>query len=103
MSEQNAIGFGLALRLARRELRGGLAGFRIFLLCLILGIATIASVGSLSSALVAGMGAQGQAILGADIDFRLTHRQAFDEEKAWLEAQGTVSEIATMRTMVRLE
>ena len=64
MSEQNAIGFGLALRLARRELRGGLAGFRIFLLCLILGIATIASVGSLSSALVAGMGAQGASHIG---------------------------------------
>ncbi len=32
-------GLGLALRLARRELRGGLGGFRIFLACLMLGVA----------------------------------------------------------------
>ena len=68
------IGFGLAMRLAGRELRGGLSGFRIFLLCLILGITTIAAVGSLSASLVAGMQAQGQSILGADVDFRLVHR-----------------------------
>ncbi|MDC0131985.1 ABC transporter permease, partial [Alphaproteobacteria bacterium] len=103
MSQQNPIGMGLALRLARRELRGGLSGFRIFLLCLVLGITTIAAVGSLSSALVAGMGAQGQSILGADVDFRLTHRQAFDDEKTWLDQQGEVSQIATMRTMVRFD
>ncbi len=32
----------LAWRLAGRELRGGLKGFRIFLACLALGVATIA-------------------------------------------------------------
>ena len=36
-----------ALRLARRELRGGLRGFRIFLACLALGVAAIAAVGSI--------------------------------------------------------
>jgi hypothetical protein len=36
----------LFLRLAVRELRGGLAGFRIFLACLALGVAAIAAVGS---------------------------------------------------------
>ena len=95
------IGFGLAMRLAGRELRGGLSGFRIFLLCLILGITTIAAVGSLSASLVAGMQAQGQSILGADVDFRLVHRQAFDDEKAFLDAQGELSAVATMRAMVR--
>ena len=33
----------LALRLALRELRGGLRGFRIFLACLALGVAAIGS------------------------------------------------------------
>ena len=45
----------LALRLARRELRGGLRGFRIFLACLALGVAVIAGVGSLSAAIKAGL------------------------------------------------
>jgi putative ABC transport system permease protein len=35
----------LAVRLMRRELRGGLRGFRIFLACLALGVAVIAGVG----------------------------------------------------------
>ena len=64
----------LALRLARREMRHGFSGFRIFFLCLVLGIFTISAVGSLSASMVAGMAAQGQAILGGDMDFRLVHR-----------------------------
>ena len=65
------MGWGLAAKLAQREMRGDggrgtkwgfLPGFRIFLLCLILGIFTISGVGSLSAALVAGMVAQGQSI-----------------------------------------
>ena len=45
----------LALTIARRELRGGLRGFRIFLLCVALGVGAIAGVGSLSDALVDGL------------------------------------------------
>ncbi len=102
------LGWGLALKLARREMRGGpeaknLAGFRIFLLCLVLGIFTIAGVGSLSAALVGGMSAQGRSILGGDIDFRLVHRAAFENERQWLDKTAIVSEIATMRVMARLQ
>ena len=96
------IGWWLAFKLARRELRGGLSGFRIFLLCLVLGISTIAAVGSLSASLVAGLQAQGQQILGGDADFRLLQREAFDNEKIWLNQQGAVSMVATLRAMVRL-
>ncbi len=39
-----------AARFARRELRGGLKGFRIFLACLAIGVAAIAGVGSVRSA-----------------------------------------------------
>ena len=38
----------LAFRFARRELRGGLAGFGIFLACIALGVAAIAGVGSVA-------------------------------------------------------
>jgi len=44
----------LALRFARRELRGGFAGFRIFFLCLVLGSAAISGVESLSDAFLTG-------------------------------------------------
>ena len=104
------LGWGLAAKLAQRELRGDggggtkwgfLPGFRIFLLCLILGIFTISGVGSLSAALVAGMVAQGQSILGGDIDVRLIHRPASADERDFLSGHGRLSQIATMRAMLR--
>ncbi|WP_288904084.1 FtsX-like permease family protein [uncultured Sneathiella sp.] len=91
----------LALRFARRDLRGNLRGFRIFLACLILGVAAIAGVGTLSSSITAGLRANGQVILGGDIDIRLTHRGAVEDERRWVEEQGRVSEIQTLRAMVR--
>ena len=104
------LGWRLAARLAQREMRGDggrgtkwgfLPGFRIFLLCLILGIFTISGVGSLSAALIAGMVAQGQSILGGDIDARLIHRPASPDERDFLSGHGRLSEIATMRAMLR--
>ncbi|MCG8691766.1 MAG: FtsX-like permease family protein [Minwuiales bacterium] len=84
---------------ARRELRGGLKGFRIFLACLTLGVTAIAGVGSLSSAIVEGMRDNGRAILGGDVALRLTHRPASDEELAWLTGEASVSRSMEMRSM----
>jgi predicted lysophospholipase L1 biosynthesis ABC-type transport system permease subunit len=39
-----------AVRLARRELRGGIRGLRVFLACLVLGVTAIAGIGSLAAA-----------------------------------------------------
>lgn len=91
----------LSLRLARRELRGGLHGFRIFLLCLALGVAAIAGVGSLSAALVAGMNADAQRLLGGDVELRLTHREADAAAVAYLEDTATVARSIEMRAMAR--
>lgn len=55
----------MAGRLARRELRGGLSGFRIFLACLALGVAAIAAVGSVRQAIQAGLAQEGASLLGA--------------------------------------
>jgi len=92
----------LATRLARRELRGGLRGFRVFLACLILGVAAIASVGGVSNALILGLAEEGQALLGGDLNLRLTHRPVSNEERAWLDGNAAnVSEISDMRAMAR--
>ncbi|MEM8791532.1 MAG: FtsX-like permease family protein [Pseudomonadota bacterium] len=88
------------LRIAIRDLRGGLAGFRVFLVCLILGVAGIAAVGSISQAISNGLAAEGREILGGDVSVSLTYRAATDEERAWFEAQGVVSEIADLRSMI---
>jgi putative ABC transport system permease protein len=93
---------GLALRLARRELRGGFGGFRVFALCLFLGVAAIASIGSLSRALITGLADDGRTLLGGDIDLRLTHRDATAQQTAWLTERGDLSHVAEMRAMLQV-
>ncbi len=90
---------GLAWRLARRELRGGLSGFRIFFACLALGVAAIAGVGSLSDALLTGMASQGRVLLGGDVAVGLVHRETTPQEHAYLAQRGRISEIKSMRGM----
>lgn len=90
----------VAWRLARRELRGGLQGFRIFLLCLALGVGAIAAVGSVRAAIEAGLAREGAALLGGDAELRFTYRFADDDERAWIDEQAAmVSEIVDFRSM----
>jgi predicted lysophospholipase L1 biosynthesis ABC-type transport system permease subunit len=48
------IDLGQAWRLARRELRGGLHGFGVFLGCLFLGVFAISAIGSFTAAAARG-------------------------------------------------
>jgi putative ABC transport system permease protein len=96
-------GWALAWRLARRELRGGIKGFRIFLACLMLGVAAIAGVGSLAVGVSAGLDADARQLLGGDLDFTLTQRAATPDERAALAGGGAVSMIAEMRAMARTD
>ena len=89
----------LAWRLARRELRGGLSGFRIFFASLVLGVMAIAGTGSLAQAMLTGLAQQGQVLLGGDVQVRLVHRGANAQELAFLKSYGRVSETTTMRAM----
>ena len=89
----------LLLRLALRELRGGLRGFGIFLACIALGVAAIASVSSLSRSLTEGISREGRRILGGDMAFSLLQREAAAPERAFLESKGRVNVVATMRAM----
>ncbi len=91
----------LAFRLARRELRGGLKGFRIFLVCLMLGVALIAAVGSVADSVRAGLARDAQALLGGDLEFRLIYRPATADERRFLAEAGEVSETREMRAMAR--
>ncbi|WP_243370050.1 ABC transporter permease [Microvirga solisilvae] len=90
----------LILRLAFRELRGGLKGFGIFLACIALGVAAIASVSSLSRALTEGISREGRRILGGDMAFSLIQREASAPERAFLDSKGQVNVVASMRAMV---
>lgn len=92
----------VSARLALRELWAGLAGLRIVLACIALGVTAIAGVGSFSQSLVEGLARDGRAILGGDVAFSLVQREASSEERAVLAEKGRLSAVATLRAMVRV-
>ncbi len=93
-----------AARMARRELRGGLHGFRIFLACLTLGVAAIAAVGSARTGIEAGLAREGAALLGGDAEMRFTYRFAEPGERIWMEDTATaISEVVDFRSMAVVE
>lgn len=90
----------LPLRIALRDLRGGLRGFRVFVLCLMLGVAAIAAVGTVRDAIARALADQGAVLLGGDAQVSFTYRFASDEERAFLAGIATrVSQIADFRSM----
>ena len=91
----------LALRFAARELRGGLRGFHVFIACMALGVMAIAGVGSVASGLADGLAREGRVILGGDVAFSLSLREASADERAFLDRRGRLSLGATMRAMAR--
>ncbi|MGI9350518.1 MAG: ABC transporter permease [Rhizobiaceae bacterium] len=92
----------LAVRFALRELRGGLRGFYIFLGCIALGVAAIGGVNSVAQSITNGIAAEGQAILGGDLSFSLVQREAGPAQKSFLNSNGSITTLITMRGMARL-
>ena len=88
-----------ALRLVRRELRGGLRGFGVFLACLFLGVFAISAIGSFSAAARSGLLADAGALLGGDLEIRLSQRPVTEEQRSFLQQQGQLSAVAELRTM----
>ncbi len=90
----------LSARIARRELRGGLSGFRVFLACLALGVAAIAAVGLVRAAIERGLQDQGAVLLGGDAEMEFTYRFASDAERAFMARNARkVSEVVDFRSM----
>ena len=91
----------IALRLAWRDLRGGLGGYWIFLVCIALGVAAIAGVGSVAGGLSDGLGREGRTVLGGDAAFSTVSQPLGPAETDWLAARGRLSQVVTTRSMAR--
>jgi len=91
----------LALRLARREMRSGLGGFRLFIACLALGVAAIAAILSFSRAVEEGLRADAREILGGDVAVSLLYREATPEQVAFLRSRGELVRWIDSRSMAR--
>ncbi|WP_449242216.1 ABC transporter permease [Desulfovibrio sp.] len=99
----NAAGLLLAVRLARRELRGGLRGFGVFLACLALGVGAVSCVGLLNASLEAGLRRDARTLLGGDLEIQQSHLPPRTEALDLLAGMGRVSLQARMRGMAHAD
>ncbi len=94
----------LAWNIARREMRSGLKGFRIFLACIALGVGAIAAVGSLNYSVKAGLDSDARRLLGGDFDFRNQHREASSTAATYLKNNSTaISKTIEMKAMAQTD
>ena len=89
----------MAWKLAMRDLRGGLRGLRLLIICLFLGVAELAGVGSLGQAIQAELTTRGQEILGGDIQLSVAQRDATPGERTEFADIGVVSRSIRIRAM----
>lgn len=94
----------LAWRIARREMRTGLKGFRVFLACLALGVAAIAAVNSLSQSVKAGLLDDARMLLGGDVSVRMQHRPIAGDELQYLKDNArALSSVVEMKAMAQTD
>lgn len=91
-----------AWTIARRDLRGRFVGLRLLIVCLFLGVATLAAIGSLTVSITDELANRGQSILGGDIEIGIAQREATQDELDGLKTEGELSETIRMQAMARL-
>jgi len=90
---------GTIWRIARRDLSARIRGLRLLAICLFLGVATLAAIGSLTASIADELANRGQTILGGDIEIGIAQREASAAEKQAFKSVGTLSETVRLRAM----
>ncbi|MDY7099106.1 MAG: FtsX-like permease family protein [Pseudomonadota bacterium] len=80
-----------AWKMARRDLNARFKGLRLLLVCIFLGTAALAAIGTLTASIERELEASGQVILGGDIEVEVWQRSLNDDELAALADLGKVS------------
>lgn len=87
--------------IARRDLHAGFRGLRLLFICLFLGVATLAAIGSLTAAITGELSSRGQLLLGGDVEVSMMQREASAADKKALAQSGRLSETIRMRAMAQ--
>ena len=69
-------------RISRRDLSARIRGLRLLAICLFLGVATLAAIGSLTAGIADELSRRGQTILGGDVEIGIAQRAATQAEMA---------------------
>lgn len=88
-----------AWRIARRDLNARFRGLRLLLVCIFLGTAALAAIGTLTAAIERELANRGQELLGGDLEVEVWQRDLSDEEKAALNDYGEISGGTRMQAM----
>ena len=87
----------LALRIARRELRGAAGGFVFLVVGIAIGTAAIAAIGLMSAAVLDGMRDSAQDSIGGDVSLRLYHRPPPQAHLQAFRKAGALDLVAELR------
>ena len=83
--------FSTAWRIARRDLNARFKGLRLLLVCIFLGTAALAAIGTLTAAIERELASSGQELLGGDLEVEVWQRDLRADELAALQEYGEVS------------
>lgn len=89
----------MAWRIARRDLSSRFKGLRLLLVCLFLGTAALAAIGTLTGGIERELSSRGRVILGGDIEAAVWQRGPTPAETAAFAALGPVSAGTRMQAM----
>ncbi|ODT00517.1 MAG: ABC transporter permease [Erythrobacter sp. SCN 62-14] len=99
MSGSARLPWATVWQIARRDLNARFKGLRLLVLCIFLGTAALAAIGTLTAAIERELASSGQELLGGDVEVALWQRALSDEERGALAKYGTVSEGYRLQAM----
>lgn len=91
--------WGGAWSIARRDLNARFKGLRLLLVCIFLGTAALAAIGTLTASIERELQSSGQALLGGDLEVEVWQRDLSEEELAALAEYGELSGGFRMQAM----
>ncbi|WP_338466719.1 FtsX-like permease family protein [Novosphingobium sp. ZN18A2] len=94
-------GWRTAWTLARRGLDWRFRGLRLLVVCIVLGTAALAAIGTLTGAIERELAERGQVLLGGDVEVQIPLRAASPDELAEFRSFGPVSSGMRMQAMAR--
>ncbi len=91
MSRAARLPWSTVWQISRRDLNARFRGLRLLVLCIFLGTAALAAIGTLTAAIERELASSGQELLGGDIELALWQRDITDEERGALLEYGSIS------------
>ncbi len=98
-----SLGWSGAWQIAKRDLNARFRGLRLLVVCIFLGTAALAAIGTLTASIERELQSSGQELLGGDIEVEVWTRDLNEDELAALSDYGEVSGGYRMQAMANTD